>query len=63
MNLNPPPQLELELNPTRHSRPVAARPFRAPRAVWWFDHMRRIVDRAMDWPPAAPSQPGQFKVN
>jgi hypothetical protein len=60
MNLNPPPQLELELDQTPHSHPLAARPGRAPRALWWFDRMRQIVDRAMDWPPAPPRRPEQI---
>ena len=33
---------------------------RLTRAQWWFAHMRRIVDRAMDWPAAAEPRPEQI---
>jgi hypothetical protein len=59
MNQNPLPQLELELNQTQPACPIPRRPARAPRALWWFDRMRQIVDRAMDWPPAPPCRPEQ----
>ena len=32
---------------------------RMTRAQWWFTHMRRIVDRAMDWQAAAEPRPEQ----
>ena len=27
---------------------------------WWFQRMRQIVDRAMDWQPAPPPRPEQI---
>jgi hypothetical protein len=33
---------------------------RASRAQWWFARMRQVVDRAMDWQPAAPARPEQI---
>jgi hypothetical protein len=27
---------------------------------WWFDRMRQIVDRALDWEPAPPPRPEQI---
>ena len=33
---------------------------RLRRAQWWFAHMRRIVDRAMDWQAAAEPRPEQI---
>jgi hypothetical protein len=60
MNLNPPPQLELELAEIQPTGVIPHRPARANRALWWFDRMRQIVDRAMDWPPAPPCRPEQI---
>jgi len=33
---------------------------RLSRANWWFDHMREVVDRAIDWRPAPPARPEQI---
>lgn len=29
---------------------------RMQRAQWWFAQMRRVVDRARDWPPTPPAR-------
>ena len=52
-------QMELGLGKTRIC-PSANRPQRrATRANWWFDRMRRVVDRAFDRQPAPPPRPEQ----
>jgi hypothetical protein len=32
---------------------------RLGRAQWWFQRMRQVVDRAMDWQPLPPPRPQQ----
>ena len=32
---------------------------RVSRAQWWFEQMRQVVDRAMDWEPNSPGRPEQ----
>ena len=39
---------------------VARRQKRLNRAHWWFERMRQVVDRAMDWRPAPPPRPEQM---
>ena len=54
-------QLELSFGSlrVRQSAPGARRPsMRDPR--WWFERMRQIVDRALDWEPAPPPRPEQI---
>ena len=36
-----------------------ARQRRVQRARWWFNQMRRVVDRAVGWPAASPARPEQ----
>jgi hypothetical protein len=43
---------KLVLQPSRRER-------RVKRGAWWFAHMRRIVDRALDWEAAAEARPEQ----
>jgi hypothetical protein len=33
---------------------------RRARAQWWFNRMRQVVDRAMDWEAAPPPRPEQI---
>ena len=33
---------------------------RRSRAQWWFQRMRRAVDRALDWKPAPEPRPVQI---
>jgi hypothetical protein len=40
-------------SPTRRQR-------RLTRAQWWFQRMRQVVDRALDWQPAPTPRPEQI---
>jgi len=61
MNTNE--QMELGLGKTRPC-PSAKRPQRRmSRANWWFQQMREIVDKAVDWQPAPPPRPEQIYFN
>jgi hypothetical protein len=51
-------QLEFGIAGRRRSRGLA-RQRRVQRANWWFTQMRRVVDRAVAWPPAPPARPEQ----
>ncbi len=53
-------QLELSLSNARGCQPLGRRQRHLSRARWWFDRMRRVVDRAMDWAPAPPARPEQI---
>ncbi len=33
---------------------------RLSRSQWWFQRMRQVVDRAMDWQAAPPPRPEQI---
>ena len=48
MGLNSPPPCTI-----RHQR-------RRARAQRWFERMRQLVDRAVDWEPASPPRPEQI---
>jgi len=39
------------------SRPPRSRSRRRTRAAMWFNHMRRIVDDAQDWPVSPTNHP------
>lgn len=57
-------QLELSLDRRSAGR---GKPRRRSQARWWFDRMRRVVDRAFDWQAAqaAPAEqillPGTYR--
>ena len=53
-------QLELDFAGRRSRGPARQR--RAPRANWWFTQMRRVVDRAVAWPPP-PARPEQVHLS
>jgi hypothetical protein len=53
-------QLELSLGKARGGRSVSARQRRISRAQWWFQRMRDVVDRAVDWQPAPVPRPEQI---
>lgn len=53
-------QLELSLNNPRGCQPLGRRQRHLSRARWWFDRMRQVVDRAIDWAPAPPARPEQI---
>lgn len=44
-------QMELSFGGNRGARAMNRRQWRISRAHWWFDRMRRMVDRAVDWSP------------
>ena len=52
-------QLELGFGEIKIVAQVTRRERRITRAAWWFDHMRQIVDRAMDWQAAGEPRPEQ----
>lgn len=52
-------QLELSLNSSVSFTPAIRRGHRLPRARWWFDRMRAVVNAARDWPPAPLARPEQ----
>jgi hypothetical protein len=52
-------QLELDIAGRRSRGLVRQR--RAQRANWWFTQMRRVVDRAVAWPPP-PGRPEQVHM-
>lgn len=53
-------QLELGIAGVRTPVSARRRRSRAHRAAWWFAHMRRIVDNAIDWSAAQPARPEQL---
>jgi hypothetical protein len=54
-------QLELSFG-TRRARlsPPVVRRASNRNPGWWFQRMRQIVDRALDWQPAPPPRPEQI---
>jgi hypothetical protein len=55
-------QLEFSMSNQRETnrRSANSSQRRAPRARWWFERMRQIVDHALDWEPAPPPRPEQM---
>jgi hypothetical protein len=53
-------QMELGLGTARACPSVNRRQRRLSRATFWFERMRRVVDRAFDWQPAPPARPEQI---
>jgi hypothetical protein len=47
----------------RRSEAHHRRQRRAQRAHWWFQQMRRVVDRARDWQSAPPARPEQVYLS
>jgi len=52
-------QMEFGLNGPRHCASANRRQRRLSRANWWFQRMRDVVDKAIDWKPAPPPRPEQ----
>jgi hypothetical protein len=52
-------QMELRIAKSTRSQSPVRRGRPAPRARWWFARMRQVVDNAIDWPPAMPSDPAR----
>ncbi|HYG21450.1 MAG TPA: hypothetical protein VEH04_01625 [Verrucomicrobiae bacterium] len=53
-------QMELEIAKRTPCRSVNRRANRSPRAAWWFDKMRRVVDHAIDAKPVPAARPQQI---
>ena len=51
-------QMEMSFGST--GRLVSRRQRRLARGQWWFQRMRQIVDRAIEWQPAAAPRPEQI---
>jgi hypothetical protein len=53
-------QMELGFGNPRPCPSLNRRQRRLSRAQWWFQRMRRAVDRAFDWQPVPPARPEQI---
>jgi len=53
-------QIELSFDASCRFQPAIRRCRRQSRAQWWFNRMRAVVDRALDWQPAPPPRPEQI---
>jgi hypothetical protein len=53
-------QMELGIGKTKPCRSVKRSQRRQGRANWWFQQMREVVDKAIDWQPAPPARPEQI---
>jgi hypothetical protein len=60
MNTNEQKQMELGLGKAQGCRSSQRPQRRMSRANWWFQQMREVVDRAVDWRPAPPARPEQI---
>jgi hypothetical protein len=52
-------QMELGIGNKNACRSVHRRQRRQSRANWWFERMREVVDKAIDWQPTPPARPQQ----
>jgi hypothetical protein len=53
-------QMELGFNGARVCPSNNRRQRRLSRANWWFQQMREVVDKAVNWQPAPPARPEQI---
>lgn len=53
-------QMELEIGKARTCSSNRRPQRRMSRANWWFQQMREVVDKAVDWQPAPPARPQQI---
>jgi hypothetical protein len=53
-------QMELGIGKTKTCRSANRPQRRLGRANWWFQQMREVVDKAVDWQPAPPARPQQI---
>jgi hypothetical protein len=60
MNTNEQNQMELGLGKGQTCRTSQRPQRRQSRANWWFQQMREVVDRAVDWKAAPPARPEQI---
>ena len=52
--------MELVLGKAKACNSVRRTQRRMSRANWWFQQMREVVDKAVDWQPAPPARPEQI---
>ena len=52
-------QMELSLGKSATCLSAKLPQRRMSRANWWFQQMREVVDKAIDWRPAPPVRPEQ----
>jgi len=53
-------QMELSLAGSNRRPQIVRRERHVNRANWWFEQMRQVVDRDLDWEPAPRFQPEQI---
>jgi hypothetical protein len=53
-------QMEMVLGKTKPCNSPRRPQRRLSRANWWFQQMREVVDKAVDWQPAPPARPEQI---
>jgi hypothetical protein len=53
-------QMELGIGKTKACPSVKRSQRRQSRANWWFQQMREVVDKAIDWQPAPAARPEQI---
>jgi hypothetical protein len=53
-------QMELGFGGGRTCPAASRRQRRLTRADWWFDRMRQVADRALDWRKTPPPRPEQI---
>jgi hypothetical protein len=53
-------QMELVLGKAKACHSARRTQRRMSRANWWFQQMREVVDKAVDWQPARPARPEQI---
>jgi hypothetical protein len=53
-------QMELEIGKAKACTSGRRPQRRLSRANWWFQQMREVVDKAVDWQPAPPARPEQI---
>jgi hypothetical protein len=53
-------QMELGFGGTARLKVLSRKQQRAPRASWWFERMRAVVDSAFDWSATPQPTPEQI---
>ena len=53
-------QMELVLGKGKACKSANRPQRRLSRANWWFQQMREVVDKAVEWKPAPPARPQQI---
>lgn len=60
MNANEQKQMELGIEKAQGCPSAQKSQRRLSRANWWFQQMREVVDKAVDWRPGPPARPEQI---